>query len=185
MTSFKSELDAFAVPPKFLAFDWTLENYEIVQERSDYLRHAINSIILAGGSTLVAPGVRHPGRLGDGLLADKADPRTAAVDAVHQDDAAGRRADPDLPASSAMRACSTRRLGLVVLLCLANLPIVIWMLFTYFKEIPKRHPRGGAHGRRHHRGGDRLSCWRRWRCPASPRPCCSTSSWPGTRRSGR
>jgi polyol transport system permease protein len=29
------------------------------------------------------------------------------------------------------------RIGLVGLLCLANLPIVIWMLFTYFKEIPK------------------------------------------------
>ena len=25
------------------------------------------------------------------------------------------------------------------------------MLFTYFKEIPKRHPRSRAHGRRHHR----------------------------------
>jgi sorbitol/mannitol transport system permease protein len=29
------------------------------------------------------------------------------------------------------------RIGLVVLLCLGNLPIVVWMLFTYFKEIPK------------------------------------------------
>jgi sorbitol/mannitol transport system permease protein len=28
-------------------------------------------------------------------------------------------------------------IGLIVLLCLANLPIVVWMLFTYFKEIPK------------------------------------------------
>jgi len=26
---------------------------------------------------------------------------------------------------------------LVLILCLGNLPIVIWMLFTYFKEIPK------------------------------------------------
>src|SRR5882724_10730303 len=29
------------------------------------------------------------------------------------------------------------RAGLVFILCLGNLPIVIWMLFTYFKEIPK------------------------------------------------
>src|SRR5260370_30067455 len=29
------------------------------------------------------------------------------------------------------------RLGLVFILCLGNLPIVVWMLFTYFKEIPK------------------------------------------------
>ena len=26
---------------------------------------------------------------------------------------------------------------IIVVLCLINLPIVIWMLFTYFKEIPK------------------------------------------------
>ncbi len=29
------------------------------------------------------------------------------------------------------------RIGLVFILCLGNLPIVIWMLFTYFKEIPR------------------------------------------------
>src|SRR6202030_3184227 len=54
MTSFKSELDAFAMPPKFLLFHWTTENYATVQERSDYLHHALNSIIVAGGSTLIA-----------------------------------------------------------------------------------------------------------------------------------
>ena len=32
---------------------------------------------------------------------------------------------------------------------------------------------------------DRLRADCRWRCRASPRPCCSTSSSPGTRRSGR
>jgi sorbitol/mannitol transport system permease protein len=29
------------------------------------------------------------------------------------------------------------RIGLIIVLGLGNLPIVIWMLFTYFKEIPK------------------------------------------------
>ena len=38
LTSFKTELDAFAMPPKFLFFHWTLENYGVVQERSNYLR---------------------------------------------------------------------------------------------------------------------------------------------------
>src|SRR5258707_14890696 len=54
LTSFKSELDAFAMPPKFLLFHWTPENYATVQERSDYLHHALNSIIVAGGSPLIA-----------------------------------------------------------------------------------------------------------------------------------
>jgi sorbitol/mannitol transport system permease protein len=29
------------------------------------------------------------------------------------------------------------RVGLVIVLMLINLPIIIWMLYTYFKEIPK------------------------------------------------
>src|SRR3954464_11795088 len=54
LTSFKTELDAFATPPQFLFFHWTTENYGVVQERSDYMLHAMNSIITAGGSTLIA-----------------------------------------------------------------------------------------------------------------------------------
>src|SRR4029077_9268747 len=27
--------------------------------------------------------------------------------------------------------------GLILIMCLGNLPIVVWMLFTYFKEIPR------------------------------------------------
>src|SRR3979490_6719 len=54
LTSFKTELEAFSMPPKFLLFHWTTENYAAVQERSNYFHHALNSIIIAGGSTLVA-----------------------------------------------------------------------------------------------------------------------------------
>src|SRR5258707_12122134 len=54
LTSFKTELDAFAMPPKFLFFHWTTENYATVQGRSDYVRHALNSIMVAGGSQLIA-----------------------------------------------------------------------------------------------------------------------------------
>src|SRR5882757_6922534 len=54
ITSFKTELEAFSTPPKFLFFHWTLENYGIVQERSNYLRFVSNSLILSIGSTLVA-----------------------------------------------------------------------------------------------------------------------------------
>ena len=54
LASFKTELEAFAIPPSFLFFHWTTENYATVQERSDYIHHALNSIIIAGGSTLIA-----------------------------------------------------------------------------------------------------------------------------------
>jgi len=50
LASFKTELEAFTTPPSFLFFDWTTENYGIVQNRSDYTHHAMNSLIIAGGS---------------------------------------------------------------------------------------------------------------------------------------
>ena len=53
LTSFKTEAQAINDPPLFLFFDWTLENYSIVQERSDYMRFLWNSVIIAGGSTLL------------------------------------------------------------------------------------------------------------------------------------
>src|SRR6266403_1013566 len=54
LASFKTELEAVSIPPSFLVFHWTLENYETVQGRSDYVHHAVNSIVIAGGSTLIA-----------------------------------------------------------------------------------------------------------------------------------
>src|SRR5215470_2653375 len=54
LTSFKTELEAFSVPPSFVLFHWTTENYAAVQGRSDYVHHAINSVIVAGGSVLIA-----------------------------------------------------------------------------------------------------------------------------------
>src|ERR1700694_1644528 len=54
LTSFKTELEAFTIPPTFLFFHWTTENYATVQGRSDYLHHALNSIMIAGGATLIS-----------------------------------------------------------------------------------------------------------------------------------
>ena len=54
LTSFKTEGEAVSIPPTFLFFDWTLENYAVVQERSDYVKFAMNSVYLALGSTLLA-----------------------------------------------------------------------------------------------------------------------------------
>src|SRR5262249_29564169 len=51
LTSFKTEGEAVAMPPSFLFFHWTLDNYFEVQSRSDYLRHAMNSVIISFGST--------------------------------------------------------------------------------------------------------------------------------------
>ena len=135
LTSFKTELEAFSTPPKFLFFEWTTENYAMVDERSDYFRFAMNSAILALGSTLIALLFAIPAawamafapakRTKDLLLwmlSTKMMPPVGALIPIYL-----IFRDTDL---------LDTRAGLVGVLFLLNLPIVVWMLYTYFKEIP-------------------------------------------------
>src|ERR1700726_2553786 len=135
LTSFKSELDAIAMPPKFLFFNWTLENYAEVQQRSNYLKFAFNSVVLSIGANLV------------GLL--------IAVPAAWSMSFAPTKRTKDLlmwmlstkmmPGAGVFMAIYflflqahllDSRWGVGFLLMMANLPIIVWMLYTYFKEIP-------------------------------------------------
>jgi sorbitol/mannitol transport system permease protein len=135
LTSFKTELEAFSTPPKFLFFDWTLENFGVVQERSNYLKFASNSIIMSLWSTLVglvfavpaawamafSPGKRTKDLL-MWMLSTKMMPPVGAL----------------IPIYLLFRdfGLLDSRGGLIMVLFLLNLPILVWMLFTYFKEIP-------------------------------------------------
>ena len=136
ITSFKTELEAFSMPPSLLFFHWTTENYAAVQERSDYLKHVFNSIVIAGGSTMIAMLIAIPAawsmafapsaRTRDILLWILSTKMMPSVGVL-------------VPIYLIYRdtALLDTRVGLVLILCLGNLPIVVWMLFTYFKEIPK------------------------------------------------
>src|SRR6478735_4760008 len=136
LTSFKTELDAFATPPKFLVFDWTTENYATVQSRSDYLHHALNSIFIAGGSTLIALLIAIPAAWSMAFAPTK---RTKDVLLWMLSTKMMPPVGVLVPIYLIYRdfGLLDTRAGLVLILCLGNLPIVIWMLFTYFKEIPK------------------------------------------------
>ena len=136
LSSFKTELEAFSIPPSFLFFHWTTENYAAVQSRSDYVHHAVNSVIVAGGSTLIAMLIAIPAawsmafapsrRTRDLLLWMLSTKMMPPVGVL-------------VPIYLLYRnfGLLDTRGGLVLVLCLGNLPIVVWMLFTYFKEIPK------------------------------------------------
>jgi len=60
LTSFKTELQAISVPP-LLTFTPTLENFTEVQERSDYLLYAKNSLITSVLSTVLGLLIAAPG----------------------------------------------------------------------------------------------------------------------------
>jgi sorbitol/mannitol transport system permease protein len=136
LASFKTELEAFAVPPSFLFFHWTTENYATVQERSDYVHHAINSIIIAGGSTLIALLIAIPAAWSMAFSPTK---RTKDILLWMLSTKMMPSVGVLVPIYLIYRdfGLLDSRFGLVFILCLGNLPIVIWMLFTYFKEIPK------------------------------------------------
>jgi sorbitol/mannitol transport system permease protein len=135
LTSFKTEAQAIASPPIFLNFDWTLENYAVVQERSNYMRFLWNSVIIAGGSTFLGILVAVPAAWSMAFVPSK---RT-------KDILLWMLSTKMLPAVGVLYpmylifiklGLLDTRLGLVVVLMLINLPIIIWMLYTYFREIP-------------------------------------------------
>ena len=136
LASFKTELEAFAIPPSFLFFHWTAENYATVQERSDYLLHAMNSIIIAGGSTLIALLIAIPAAWSMAFSPTK---RTKDILLWMLSTKMMPPVGVLVPIYLIYKTFGLldSRIGLVFILCLGNLPIVIWMLFTYFKEIPR------------------------------------------------
>ncbi|MBO6892549.1 MAG: carbohydrate ABC transporter permease [Roseibium sp.] len=135
LTSFKTEAQAINDPPLFFFFDWTLENYAIVQERSDYMRYLWNSVIIAGGSTLLGIVIGVPAAWSMAFVPSK---RT-------KDILMWMLSTKMLPAVGVLYpiyllfiklGLLDTRFGLTIVLMLINLPIIIWMLYTYFKEIP-------------------------------------------------
>jgi len=135
LTSFKSEGEAIASPPHFLFFRWTLENYVEVQARSDYFRHFANSVVISLGSTLIALLIAIPSAW---AMAFAPTPRTKDVLMWMLSTKMMPPVGVLVPMYLLFRdgGLLDTRIGLTGLMTLVNLPIVIWMLFTYFKEIP-------------------------------------------------
>ncbi|MEO0543149.1 MAG: carbohydrate ABC transporter permease [Pseudomonadota bacterium] len=136
LTSFKTDADA--VKPEFLFFfSPTLENYINMTENYDYWRFAINSVITSVFATAFCLVVGIPC-----AYAMAFNPTRRTKDVLMW-----MLSTKMLPAAAVlypMTFLTKNFLGifdthflLILVLCLINLPIAIWMLFTYFKEIPK------------------------------------------------
>ena len=135
LASFKTEIEAVATPPSFLFFDWTTENYAAVQTRSDYGKHVMNSIIISFGATflgllIAVPAAwamafsptKHTKNVLMWMLSTKMLPPVGVL----------------VPLYLIFRDTGLldTRTGLILVLMLIDLPIIVWMLYTYFKEIP-------------------------------------------------
>jgi len=134
LTAFKTEMQAIAVPP-LLLFSPTLDNFREVQLRSDYLLYASNSVITSVLSTLLGLAIAAPAaysmaffksrRTKDILmwmLSTKMMPAVGALVPVY--------------VMAQHSGLLDTRLGLVIVFTLSNLPIMVWMLYSHFKDIP-------------------------------------------------
>ena len=135
LTSFKTEASAVASPPQLFTADWTLENYAEVWARSDYPRFFWNSVVISVGSTLLGLLVAVPAAWAMAFVPGK----------KTKDLLMWMLSTKMMPAVAVMiplyllfqrMGLIDTRIGLVVALMLMNLPIIVWMLYTYFKEIP-------------------------------------------------
>ncbi|WVT72374.1 carbohydrate ABC transporter permease [Sinorhizobium chiapasense] len=135
LTSFKTEAEAIASPPSLLFFDWTTENYHEVQSRSNYFLHFMNSIVVSFGSTLIGLVIAIPSAWAMAFSPTK---RTKDVLMWMLSTKMMPSVGVLVPMYLMFRNTGLldTRTGLVIVLTLINLPIIIWMLYTYFKEIP-------------------------------------------------
>ena len=135
LTSFKTEASAVASPPELFGADWTLQNYSDVWARSDYPRFFLNSVIIAVGSTLLGLLIAIPAAWSMAFVPGK----------KTKDLLMWMLSTKMMPSAAVLipmylifqrTGLFDTRIGLVLALMLMNLPVIVWMLYTYFKEIP-------------------------------------------------
>jgi sorbitol/mannitol transport system permease protein len=134
LTAFKSEMQAIEVPTLWF-FTPTLENFVEVQARSNYLQYAQNSLLTSIGSTLLGLAIAAPAaysmaffrtrRTRDILMWMLSTKMMPAVGALVPIYVIAQRA-----------GLLDTRLALTIVFALSNLPIMVWMLYSYFKDIP-------------------------------------------------
>ncbi|MEM8484809.1 MAG: carbohydrate ABC transporter permease [Bacteroidota bacterium] len=134
LAGFKTEIDAIASPPALL-FAPTWENYIEVQSRANYLQSALNSIIISLGSTALALAIAAPAAYAFAfhptkqtrntllwMLSTKMLPSVGVL----------------VPVYLIFRDLGLldTHIGLILINTLINLPILVWLLFSFFRDVP-------------------------------------------------
>jgi sorbitol/mannitol transport system permease protein len=134
LMAFKTELQAISVPPLFF-FSPTFENFHEVQERSDYLSYALNSVITSVVSTVLGLALAAPAAYSMAFFKSK---RT-------KDILMWMLSTKMMPAVGALvpiyvmaqyAGLLDSRTALIIVFTMSNLPIMVWMMYSHFKDIP-------------------------------------------------
>lgn len=135
LTAFKTDRDALQLPPKIL-FTPTLDNFVAANGAIPIVRPILNSVVESAGGTalcflfafpaayaLAFHGGRRRNAILLGMLMTRFMPGIGIM----------------LPMYLIFKAISLidTQLGLVLVFALINLPIMVWMLYSYMREIPR------------------------------------------------
>ena len=134
LTAFKKEADAAATPPKFL-FQATFSNFNAVFD-ADYVTYFKNTVLLAGGSTLLALVLGLPAAYSLAFHPSKHTPKVLSW-------VLSTKMLPAVGALIPLIVIYKRvglfdsRLGMILLYAAFNLPLVIWMMRSFFADLPR------------------------------------------------
>jgi len=136
ITSLKTQLEVFAMPPTFVPQQPTLENYISLFANRNVGAYLLNSLVVVGASVLLALAIGslaayalarfRMGRLNDQVsfwvLAPRMIPPIAII----------------VPIFLILQQLGllNKRLGLILVYTAFNLPFVVWMMRSFFQEIP-------------------------------------------------
>ena len=132
---FKTEIDAVATPPVVL-FEPTLENYAAINQRANYFQSAMNSVWISGGATLLALSLGIPAAYAMAFFPTK---RTRGTLLWMLSTKMLPPVGVLVPIYIMFRNLGLidTRTGLIIVYALMNLPIVVWLLYTFFREVPR------------------------------------------------
>ena len=135
LTSFKTESEAISRVPH-LFHGLTLGSYRAVEEQARYFRFAWNSILISVGSTLLALLVAVPAAYAMAFVPTR---RTRATLLWMLSTKMMPPVGVLVPVYLLFRDTGLldTRAGLLIVDALGNLPIVIWMLYTFFRDVPR------------------------------------------------
>ena len=135
LAGFKTEIDAVSSPP-VIVFKPTLENYSAIQQRANYINAALNSVLISVGATLLAMLIAIPAAYAMAFFPTK---RTRSTLLWMLSTKMLPPVGVLVPIYILFRnfGLIDTRIGLIVIYALINLPIVVWLLYTFFKEVPK------------------------------------------------
>jgi len=134
VTAFKTEGQAIAIPPLIL-FKPTLTSFIDATTNAGYLLFALNSVIVSVGSTIIAIAIAFPAAYALAFFPGKRTEFTLMWMLSTKMLPAVGVLMPIYLGLKTIGLLDTRT-ALVAIDMLMNLPIVVWMLYSFFKEIP-------------------------------------------------